>query len=532
MPASSSTPSAASVPFDAEATLHALDDPVYVVGADWRLLFANRAFERTFAVRAADCIGRDVRDEFPGCARLPGMEQLRGTLEDGRQRAAHVSLGGAGRLVHAMVTTVPRGVAVQLHDPSRMAPHPSEGSGPAAESEPMREMTRALLEQADRSALLDRLCREALARCDAEGATVVELLEGRAMVVAAAGITEAMRDKQFPVADSLTARAVVAQAPVACVDYVTEYPAQARALGTETVGPLLLAPLLAHGRVLGVLGVSRRRGAAVFGAREERSLASITDHAALAVWKQRLIDDAEKASRAKGEFIATISHEFRTPLAAVAGYEELLADQILGPLTDKQLGALERMRTSIQHLSAIIEEILTFSRLEAGEERVKVQRVTPQELLTGAAAVLEPIAWAKGLALGVSGPPRSRAIETDPTVIRRILVNLGSNAVKFTSQGSVELEATERDDGVAFAVRDTGIGIAPENISRLFAPFSQLESGFTRRYSGTGLGLYVSRRLAELLHGRIEVESSPGRGSVFTLVVPARWRGGAAEAAC
>jgi two-component system sensor histidine kinase/response regulator len=122
--------------------------------------------------------------------------------------------------------------------------------------------------------------------------------------------------------------------------------------------------------------------------------------------------------------------------------------------------------------------------------------------------------------LSTSPPGEPHTIRTDPDMVRRILVNLGGNAVKFTEHGSVTLTAAREANGIVFAVADTGIGIAQEDIARLFQPFTQLESGFTRRFGGTGLGLFVSRRLAELLGGDIGVASAPGRGSTFTLRIP------------
>jgi PAS domain S-box-containing protein len=527
MPAGRSTVLSAFSHFSAEAALHALTDAVCVVDADWRIVFVNRAFERTLGVEETVYLGRDVREAFPDRSGRAGAELIRATMADGATRTQRLAYHDARVAGIFDVTVCPMpggGVAVQFHDVSRSSRVEHELLERSRETESLREMTRALLEQEDLPALLELLCREAMAHCDATGATVVEVVGDRATVVAAIGLAAPIRDRQFAVAGSLTERAIAACAPVSSGSYAQDFPAQAEDLGTRSVGPVLLAPLVAHGDVLGVLGVSREAQSPVFGAREERWLRAIANHAALAVWKQRLIQDAQEASRAKTEFIATISHEFRTPLAAVAGYEELLADDILGPVTDKQRAALERMRASIQHLSAILEEILTFSRLEAGEEEVKIQRATIQEALMATAAVLEPLAREKGLELAVSVPRSPTEMLTDVTMVRRILVNLGGNAVKFTERGTVELEAVPRGDEVSFHVRDTGIGIAADDLRRLFVPFSQLETGFTRRFSGAGLGLFVSQRLAHLLHGRIEVESTPGKGSAFTLLVPRRWR--------
>jgi signal transduction histidine kinase len=217
-----------------------------------------------------------------------------------------------------------------------------------------------------------------------------------------------------------------------------------------------------------------------------------------------------------------ISHELRTPLTALTGYEELLADEVFGPLTEQQQSAIERMRTSTELLTLLIDEVLTVARLEAGREVMRPIETSIREVVSAAVAVLEPLALDKGLALRLAEPDAPMPLHTDGEMIRRILVNLGANAIKFTDAGHVEIAALPEGDHVNFSVRDTGIGIATADIPRLFRPFTQLDSGVTRRYGGTGLGLYISHRLALLLGGTLTVESAVGEGSVFTLRIPAR----------
>jgi signal transduction histidine kinase len=329
-----------------------------------------------------------------------------------------------------------------------------------------------------------------------------------------------MLGSRFPLAGSLTERAIDERRPVRADDYRIEHPRFRRIAEEFEIGPALFAPLVAHNHMLGAMTVARRRGAAPFSEREERRIAAIADYAALALWKAHLTDEARVANKVKGEFIATMSHELRTPLTALLGYEELFAEHIFGPLTDQQEVAVERMRTSTQHLQAIIDEVLTFSRLEAGEERVRLRDVPVQDILNGVMAVLEPLAHAKRIALAIRVAEEPHTIGTDPDMLRRVLVNLGGNAVKFTERGSVTLTVGRDGEWLVFEVADTGIGIAQEDIARLFQPFTQLDTGFTRRFGGTGLGLFVSRRLAELLGGDIGVASTPGNGSTFTLRVP------------
>jgi len=265
--------------------------------------------------------------------------------------------------------------------------------------------------------------------------------------------------------------------------------------------------------------VTRDLGTAPFSRRESHRLRAIADHAALALWKAELLDQAQSADRAKSRFLATVSHELRTPLTALAGYEELLVDQVIGPLSDSQLDILERMRAVTQHLAVVIEEVLAFSSIEEGRERLRPTEFLAADLLRATATMIEPLARQKHLAFSYHVPDEPIRLTSDIDKIRQILVNLAGNAVKFTEKGEVRLDLERGDGVVTFVVRDTGIGIAPQDVARLFRPFAQLDTGLTRRHGGTGLGLYISRRLAELLGGRIDVESEPGKGSTFALVM-------------
>jgi signal transduction histidine kinase len=239
---------------------------------------------------------------------------------------------------------------------------------------------------------------------------------------------------------------------------------------------------------------------------------------------EQLLEQAQVASQAKSVFLATISHELRTPLTALTGYGELLADEIVGPLSGPQHEVLERMRSVTHHLTAMIDELLAYTRLEGGRESVNPTEVSARELVFTTIAVIDPLARSKGLECHAEVPDGAPVVVTDAETVRQILVNLAGNAVKFTDEGSVTIAvSTERDD-VRFEVRDTGSGIAPEDQRRLFQPFTQLDSGLTRRHGGTGLGLYISQRLAALIGGRLHCESKPGEGSVFTLALPCRPR--------
>jgi signal transduction histidine kinase len=298
-----------------------------------------------------------------------------------------------------------------------------------------------------------------------------------------------------------------------------------RVLPELALGPLVVVPLHAHGETLGVLAVARGVGGRPFREREIERLGMLADHAALAVHKSLLLMQAQSADRAKGRFLATMSHELRTPLTALAGYNELLADQVIGPMSEPQLDILERMRSVTTHLTAMIEEILTFTSLEEGRDIVRPTEFLAEDLVRAATAVVEPFAIHKTLDLRVELPRDSIRISSDIDKARQILVNLLGNAVKFTDRGGVVVRLSRGPATIRVDVVDSGIGIPEDDLSRLFRPFAQVDSGLTRRHGGTGLGLYISRRLATLLGGHIQVVSVPGKGSTFSVILPLVWHG-------
>jgi signal transduction histidine kinase len=232
--------------------------------------------------------------------------------------------------------------------------------------------------------------------------------------------------------------------------------------------------------------------------------------------------EAESANGAKSDFLAVMSHELRTPLAAIMGYQELLADGITGPITEAQGQQLGRIKASARHLLSLIDEILTFTRLDAGRETVVPEMMDIDAALRDACEIVEPLAEAKKLEIKIVSPGPGVVIETDPIKVRQILVNLLSNAVKFTDKGSVTAEGSARGSGATLKVIDTGIGIQPEFLHKIFDPFWQVEQKATRRATGTGLGLTVTRRLANLLGGDVDVNSTVGEGTTFTVTLPAK----------
>jgi signal transduction histidine kinase len=388
------------------------------------------------------------------------------------------------------------------------------------ENSALRALARQTAEVSDTKALLEILCAAAMAQCEGHGAAVITLENNLFELVSTRGVMTPALGMKFPFVGSL-AREVIETRSIAAIENfsVSERPL-AKRFKDLGLGPMLAAPLLAHEQVFGVIIAVRREGSPPFGQREVQRLHAVADHAALALWKAQLLEQARDADRAKGRFLATMSHELRTPLTALAGYEELLADSVLGPLSDAQREVLERMHYVTDHLAAVIEDVLAYTNLETGAEIVRPTDFLAADLLSAAAAVVTPLAEEKELAIVCESAAQPIRMTTDIDKARQILVNLAGNAIKFTERGEVRLSVVPAGEEVRFAVADTGMGIAAQDIQHLFRAFTQLDSGLTRRHGGTGLGLYISERLARLLRGRIEVESTPGAGSVFTLVLP------------
>jgi signal transduction histidine kinase/CheY-like chemotaxis protein/HPt (histidine-containing phosphotransfer) domain-containing protein len=232
---------------------------------------------------------------------------------------------------------------------------------------------------------------------------------------------------------------------------------------------------------------------------------------------------AEAAMMAKGEFLATMSHEIRTPLNGVLPLLELV---LSSPLQPDQREYLSTAYASARELLRIVDSILDYSKLDAERVELETVGVNLRDLVSGVAQLMQRTAEAKGLRLTVTIDPNVRlAVRGDPVRLRQVLTNLVSNAIKFTERGGVHIQVSKRSETrdhheIVFAVRDSGIGVAPEVASRLFRPFSQADASTTRVFGGTGLGLAICKRLVDLMNGAIGVKSEPGKGSLFWFSVP------------
>lgn len=284
----------------------------------------------------------------------------------------------------------------------------------------------------------------------------------------------------------------------------------------------------AYGSVIGTGGVStditeRKKAEEALRKHEEKLEKLVQERTALLTAKtDELVvakERAEAADRLKSAFLSTMSHELRTPLNSIIGFTGFVLEGLSGPLTNEQKRQLEIVKTSAYHLLSLINDVLDLSKIEAGYLKVEVSQFEMRRSIEKVVETVSPLAEKKGLMIKTDISPEVRNLMSDQRRVEQILFNLLSNAIKFTEKGEVKVECNVVNDQVIIRIIDTGIGVKPENIERLFKPFLQLEDGTSRRFEGTGLGLSICKRLVEALGGKIWVESELGKGSIFTFTL-------------
>ena len=298
----------------------------------------------------------------------------------------------------------------------------------------------------------------------------------------------------------------------------------------DGIRAVVAVPLLRDERVTGAL-VIRRKQAGEFPPATLKLLQTLGSQSVLAIENARLFNESQlkseqlaDASKLKSQFLANMSHELRTPLNAVIGVTEMLLEDARDLHRDDEVEPLERVLRAARHLLELINDILDLSKIEAGRMDIHIEPFPIRPLVEEVVTTIAPLASKNDNKLVIRCPDDIGSMAADQTRIRQALLNLMSNANKFTERGTITIDARHGQengrDWITLAVADTGIGMTPEQMGRLFQEFSQASSTTASKYGGTGLGLVISRRFCQMMGGDITVESEPGRGSTFTIQLP------------
>jgi PAS domain S-box-containing protein len=396
----------------------------------------------------------------------------------------------------------------------------------AAVASALARIGRALISELEQPVLLDRLCRLTVQElgCDTSHTYLRDDETGDYIAVAGFGNTEeeweAIRVVHVPreqverhgaLGDNDVVQLDIPR-PIARIDPVTGL----------VEAPRVLAMAVRRGGVLVGVHAARYRSRPEACTRaQERIAAGIAQLGSLALENARLVEELDRANRVKGDFVANMSHELRTPLNVIIGYSDLLVDQMFGELEPEQRDTVRRIGEQGRELLELVNTTLDMSRLESGSVPLAMCEVDLVSLLAEIELESQLVRRNAALAVTWQVPPQVPPLWTDPVKLKIVVKNLLLNALKFTDEGGVVVQAGMRDGGVEIAVSDSGIGIAPEMIPRIFEAFRQGDHGGVRR-GGVGLGLHIVRRLLDGLGGTIEVESELQRGSTFRVWVPAR----------
>lgn len=519
------------------AVLEAIADGFVTFDREWRYGYVNRVAAELVGCVPEDLIGRVLWDVHPGNDDTAFAGVLRDAMTSGVQATGEAYSNSIGRWIEYRAYPTEEGLSLVFRDIDERRRHDerlrflSEASTLLSSSLDYETTLSNIAELAVPA--LASSCVIDLVGVDSElerVATVFDTGELSRLVGEMRRRNPITAETRHPTrqvlatGESIFYPEITAEMLPLVVDDRPDSLALARRLNPTSC---VFVALRARGKTLGVMSLSTTGARRRFDEQDRALIEELAQRVAMAVDNARLHEaerraraEAEAANQAKSDFLAIMSHELRTPLTAVVGYTELLADEVVGPVNETQRDHLARVRASSEHLLMLIEDILSYARIEAGRELVRIEDFGLAALLEQAGVIIRPLAEKKSLEFTLSGRELRAVMRSDPQKVRQIIINLLANAVKFTMKGGVHLAARVYEDRVAFDVSDTGPGIALEHLERVFDAFWQVDQRMTRKAGGTGLGLSVARQLARLLGGDVSVRSTIGQGSVFTVDLP------------
>ncbi len=441
--------------------------------------------------------------------------------------------------------------AAQLEDSyqsleRKVADRTAELTRSVAELQALGKVGQAVNSTLDLDTVLSTVVAHAVEISGADAGTIYEYNEAAAVFEPRAnyGVSEemvdALRESRLGLGDTIVGKSVVQRVPMQISDVMRDGDSRLRELLLSAgIRAVLAVPLLREERVIGALSI-RRRTAGEFTPSVVALLQTFASQSVLAIENARLFkqiqaasEELRTASQHKSQFLANMSHELRTPMNAIIGISEMLLEDARDLKREDECEPLERILRAAQHLLALINDILDLSKIEAGKMEVNLESFAIAPLIEDVAATIRPMAEKNGNRLQIECAPDLGFVLGDPMRVRQALLNLASNAAKFTENGTVTIAGARRSeagqDWIALRVADTGIGMTQEQSDRLFQDFVQADSTTTRKYGGTGLGLAISRRFCRMMGGDITVTSALGRGSTFTISLPARGAEGVDE---
>ncbi|NKE73324.1 PAS domain-containing sensor histidine kinase [Candidatus Manganitrophus noduliformans] len=487
--------------------IEAMDEAASVLADDGTLLYANRCFAKMLKTPLEKLIGHSILP-FIGPKDQATFEAL---IREGRKgtRKGEIALKtGGGNLLPAYVTVN----TIELDQVCRIGLVITDLTEQKRNEEIVaaEKLARSILEQA----------AEAIVVCD-EGGRIIRASRMAHRLCDKNPIFQPF-DAVFPLYLSPKGSAVISEAP-----------------GGDQGRPFSIASVLKGEAIQGVEARFEKEdgerfdllvsAGVLFGAGSRRigcvvTLTNISERKRAEEELKRKTLEAQEASRLKSYFVSNVSHELRTPLNSIIGYTYLLLGGTYGSLDEAQRTSLEAVSRNAKELLILVNDILNLSRIESGKLSLEVDSVRLRPLVEEALTAVKPLLTGKSLALQVKFAPGIGPLQTDGFKVKQILINLLSNAVKFTQNGKITLRVENRPEkkGIEMVIEDTGIGIPPEQLSKIFDPFYQADGDMTREYGGVGLGLTIVKELVAHLQGDIQVESQYGDGSTFTVFLPYR----------